>query len=85
MLLPSFIMLDPDEVKSPAEIRRLQSKVQAIYDTGKPFFTKKVFRQVVQAFDRKDGVVRVTGVDGVIVGFRLRDEEDDSDKPSIVM
>jgi hypothetical protein len=83
MFLPSYIMLDPDEVKSPAQIQHMYARVQAAYDAGTSFFTKEAFRQVVQAFDRNDEVIRLAGVDGAIVGFRLRDEEDA--EPGIIM
>lgn len=59
------------------DIDQVPSKIRAIYDSHKPFFTREAFAQVVQSFDKilhegqLDEIISITGIDGVEVQFRL--------------
>ncbi|KAI9166400.1 hypothetical protein HJFPF1_02501 [Paramyrothecium foliicola] len=64
---------EPTEESVPKELEH----IQALYDNGKPLFTKEAIREVVRAFDaaftpdNADGRVTVNGFDGVQVEHRL--------------
>ncbi|KAL1840633.1 hypothetical protein VTJ49DRAFT_241 [Mycothermus thermophilus] len=65
-------MTRDEEVEKRAAAHAL---VQSKYDTGVPFFTKDVFRDLARQFEANggpDGKISVTGLDGVTVHIPLK-------------
>ena len=57
--------------RSEEKIAQAVATCRALYDSGKPFFTKDAIRRLVQAFDNREEVAAVTGVNGVDIRFRI--------------
>ena len=77
--------------KLRAEVREALSKLQALYDAGNPFFTKRAHKHVYQQLkgaDEKRKEITVLALDGEMVDFEIQTgtvlEEDDTELESVL-